>query len=76
MKVLTVLNKFKNTVSIYDVEGLVNEYEDFIESKGHKLHNCEWLVADAPPALYHPELYYASREGAFADFENYEDYED
>ena len=39
MKVLTVLNKFKNTVSVYDVDGLVNEYEDFIESKGHKLQN-------------------------------------
>jgi len=70
MKVLTVLNKFKNTVSVYDVEGLVNEYEDFIESRGHKLHCCEWLVADAPPALLHPELYYANRE------ETYEDYED
>jgi hypothetical protein len=56
MKVLTVLNKFKNTVSVYDVEGLVNEYEDFIESKGHMLNHCQWLVTDAPPAMVLTEL--------------------
>jgi len=69
VRVLTVLNKFKNTVSVYDVEGLVNEYEDFIESKGHMLNHCQWLVTDAPPALYHPELYYASRDEAYEDYE-------
>ena len=56
MRVLTVLNKFKNTVSVYDVEGLVNEYEDFIESKGHMLNHCQWLVTDAPPAMELTEL--------------------
>ena len=56
MRVLTVLNKFKNTVSVYDVEGLVNEYEDFIESKGHMLNHCQWLVTDAPPAMVLTEL--------------------
>jgi|DEB0MinimDraft_6_1074348.scaffolds.fasta_scaffold49343_3 hypothetical protein len=56
MRVLTVLNKFKNTVSVYDVEGLVNEYEDFIESKGHMLNHCQWLVTDAPPAMKLTEL--------------------
>ena len=56
MKVLTVLNKFKNTVSVYDVAGLVNEYEDFIESKGHMLNHCQWLVTDAPPAMKLTEL--------------------
>ena len=74
MKVLTVLNKFKNTVSVYDVEGLVNEYEDFIESKGHMLNHCQWLVTNTPPALFHPELYYASRDEAYNDFDN-ENYE-
>ena len=56
MRVLTVLNKFKNTLSVYDVEGLVNEYEDFIESKGHMLNHCQWLVTDAPPAMKLTEL--------------------
>jgi len=56
MRVLTVLNKFKNTVSVYDVAGLVNEYEDFIESKGHMLNHCQWLVTDAPPAMELTEL--------------------
>jgi len=56
MRVLTVLDKFKNTVSVYDVEGLVNEYEDFIESKGHMLNHCQWLVTDAPPAMKLTEL--------------------
>jgi len=74
MRVLTVLDSWQGRVSCYDVEGLANEYEDFIESKGHMLNHCQWLVTDAPPALFHPELYYASRNEAYSDFDN-ENYE-
>ena len=58
MRVLTVLDSFgkkagdKPKVYCYDVEGLVNEYEDFIEAKGHRLNCCQWLVTDSLPALY------------------------
>lgn len=68
MKILTVLDSFgkgpygKAKVYCYDVEGLVNEYEDFIISKGHKLNCCEWLVTDSLPALYVPNAYYCSAE--------------
>ena len=56
MKVLTVLDSWQGKVYCYDVEGLVNEYEDFIESKGHMLNHCQWLVTDAPPAMVLTEL--------------------
>jgi len=56
MKVLTVLDSWQGKVFCYDVEGLVNEYEDFIESKGHMLNHCQWLVTDAPPAMKLTEL--------------------
>jgi hypothetical protein len=64
MKVLTVLDSFGKTagdkakVYCYDVEGLVNEYEDFIESRGHMLNHCQWLVTDSLPALYVPGVCY------------------
>lgn len=64
MRVLTVLDSFgkapgnKAKVYCYDVEGLVNEYEDFIESKGHTLSCCQWLVTDTLPALYIPNICY------------------
>jgi hypothetical protein len=56
MRVLTVLDSWQGKVFCYDVEGLVNEYEDFIESKGHMLNHCQWLVTDAPPAMKLTEL--------------------
>ena len=56
MKVLTVLDSWQGKVFCYDVEGLVNEYEDFIESKGHMLNHCQWLVTNAPPAMELTEL--------------------
>lgn len=56
MKVLTVLDSWQGKVFCYDVEGLVNEYEDFIESKDHMLNHCQWLVTDAPPAMKLTEL--------------------
>ena len=56
MRVLTVLDSWQGKVFCYDVEGLVNEYEDFIESKGHMLNHCQWLVTDAPPAMVLTEL--------------------
>jgi hypothetical protein len=68
MKVLTVLDSWKGKVFCYDVEGLVNEYEDYIESKGHMLNHCQWLVTNVPPLLFHPELYYASRDEAYYNF--------
>ena len=64
MRVLTVLDSFGTgkdrgaKVYIYDVEGLVNEYEDFIESRGHILSCCQWLVTDTLPALYVPGVCY------------------
>ena len=58
MRVLTVLDSWQGKVYCYDVEGLVNEYEDFIESRGHKLNHCDWLVTDSLPALYVPDVYY------------------
>ena len=59
MRVLTVLDSWKSKVYCYDVEGLVNEYEDFIESRGHKLVCCEWLVTETLPALYVPGICYS-----------------
>lgn len=58
MRVLTVLDSWKAKVYCYDVEGLVNEYEDYIESRGHRLGHCEWLVTDSLPALYVPGVCY------------------
>lgn len=64
MRILTVLDSFgkdvwdKPKVYCYDVEGLVNEYEDFIEAKGHRLNCCQWLVTDSLPALYIPKVSY------------------
>ena len=58
MRVLTVLDSFKSKVYCYDVDGLVNEYEDFIEAKGHHLNHCQWLVTDTLPALYVPNVCY------------------
>ena len=63
MKILTVLDSFKGKVYCYDVEGLVNEYEDFIDSRGHKLNCCEWLVTDSLPAMYVPGIYYQDTLG-------------
>ncbi len=63
MRVLTVLDSWKSKVYCYDVEGLVNEYEDYIESRGHKLDHCNWLVTDSVPALYIPDVYYSSDAG-------------
>ena len=59
MRVLTVLDSWQGKVYCYDVEGLVNEYEDFIESRGHKLNHCDWLVTDSVPALYLPDVCYS-----------------
>lgn len=59
MKVLTVLDSWKGKVYCYDVEGLVNEYEDYIESRGHKVVCCEWLVTETLPALYVPGICYS-----------------
>ncbi len=56
MRVLTVLDSWQGKVSCYDVEGLVNEYEDFIESKGHILNHCQWLVTNTPSATALTEL--------------------
>jgi hypothetical protein len=70
MKVLTVLDSFGKTagdkakVYCYDVEGLVNEYEDFIESCGHNLNHCQWLVTDSVPAMMVPDVYYCTEEEA------------
>ena len=64
MKILTVLDSFdkyagdKAKVYCYDVEGLVNEYEDFIVSKGHRLNCCTWLVTNELPYLYLPNVGY------------------
>ena len=69
MKVLTVLDSFKGKVFVYDVEGLVNEYEDYIESRGHMLDHCNWLVTNSPPALYHSELTYANVDEIFERWE-------
>ena len=69
MKVLTVLDSWQGKVFCYDVEGLVNEYEDYIESRGHMLDHCKWLVTNAPPALYHPELTYANVNEIFERWE-------
>ena len=63
MRVLTVLDSWKSKVYCYDVEGLVNEYEDYIESRGHKFDHCNWLVTDSVPALYIPDVYYSSDAG-------------
>ena len=76
MRVLTVLDSFgknagdKAKVYCYDVEGLVNEYEDFIESKGHMLNHCQWLITDSAPALYVPDMYYCTHEEVLR-LENY-----
>jgi len=59
MKVLTVLDSWQSKVFCYDVEGLVNEYEDYIVSRGHMLNHCQWLVTDSLPALY-VDMYYCT----------------
>jgi hypothetical protein len=69
MRILTVLDSWQGKVFVYDVEGLVNEYEDYIESRGHMLNHCQWLVTNAPPALYHPELSYANVDEIFERWE-------
>ena len=63
MRVLTVLDSWQSKVYCYDVEGLVNEYEDYIVSRGHKLNHCNWLVTDSLPALYVPDVYYSGDSG-------------
>lgn len=69
MRVLTVLDSWQGKVYCYDVEGLVNEYEDFIESRGHKLNHCDWLVTDSVPALYLPDVRYSYTLCYSDDFE-------
>ena len=59
MRVLTVLDSWQGKVYCYDVEGLVNEYEDYIISRGHELDCCEWLVTDSLPVLSVPSVCYS-----------------
>ena len=63
MRVLTVLDSWKGKVYCYDVEGLVNEYEDYIESRGHMYDHCQWMVTDSLPAMYVPGIYYQDNFG-------------
>ena len=63
MRVLTVLDSWQSKVYCYDVEGLVNVYEDYIVSRGHMLNHCNWLVTDSVPALYVPDVYYSGDAG-------------
>jgi hypothetical protein len=63
MRVLTVLDSWKNKVYCYDVEGWVTEYEDYIIFRGHKLEHCNWLVTDSLPALYVSGVYYSGDSG-------------
>ena len=74
MRVLTVLDSWRNEVFCYDVEGLVNEYEDYIESRGHMLNHCQWLVTDSLPALY-VDMYYCTADEArrLMDFDSGEE---